>query len=96
MQSENDTDAAPGKEKDTKKKDYHNDTRRKMTFKEKQEFATLEKEIEALEAEQKKIEEELCSGTLDIESLTEKSKRLPVIKDLLDEKGMRWLELSEI
>ena len=96
MQSKNDTDAAPGKEKDTKKKDYHNDTRRKMTFKEKQEFATLEKEIEALEAEQKKIEEELCSGTLDIESLTEKSKRLPVIKDLLDEKGMRWLELSEI
>lgn len=96
MQSENDTDAAPGKEKDTKKKDYHNDTRRKITFKEKQEFATLEKEIEALEAEQKKIEEELCSGTLDIESLTEKSKRLPVIKDLLDEKGMRWLELSEI
>jgi ATP-binding cassette subfamily F protein uup len=56
----------------------------------------LEKEIAALEAEQHQLEEELCSGTLTVEQLTEKSKRLPVLKDELDEKSMRWLELSEI
>ena len=67
-----------------------------MTFKEKQEFAALEKEIAALEAEREKLETELCSGNLDVEALTEKSKRLPVIKDELDIKEMRWLELSEI
>lgn len=70
--------------------------RRRMTFKEKQEFAALEKEIVALEAEREKLETELCSGNLDVEALTEKSKRLPVIKDELDIKEMRWLELSEI
>ena len=70
--------------------------RRRMTFKEKQEFAALEKEIAALEAERDKLETELCSGNLDVEALTEKSKRLPVIKDELDIKEMRWLELSEI
>lgn len=70
--------------------------RRRMTFKEKQEFAALEKEITALEAEREKLETELCSGNLDVEALTEKSKRLPVIKDELDIKEMRWLELSEI
>ena len=70
--------------------------RRRMTFKEKQEFAALEKEIAALEAEREKLETELCSGNLDVEALTEKSKRLPVIKDELDIKAMRWLELSEI
>ena len=70
--------------------------RRRMTFKEKQEFAALEKEIAALEAEREKLEIELCSGNLDVEALTEKSKRLPVIKDELDIKEMRWLELSEI
>ena len=69
--------------------------RRRMTFKEKQEFAALEKEIAALEAEREKLETELCSGNLDVEALTEKSKRLPVIKDELDIKEMRWLELSE-
>ena len=44
----------------------------------------------------KEIEEALCSGTLSIDELTEKSKRLPEIKDALEEKEMRWLELSEI
>jgi ATP-binding cassette subfamily F protein uup len=78
------------------KKDYHNDTRRRMSFKEKMEFERLTKEIEALETEQKQIEEALCSGTLSIDELTEKSKRLPVLKDELDEKSLRWLELSEI
>ena len=78
------------------KKDYHHDTRRRMSFKEKREFEQLSKDIEALETEQKQIEEMLCSGTLSVEELTEKSKRLPQIKDELDEKEMRWLELSEL
>ena len=80
----------------TPKKDYHNETRRKMSFKEKQEFECLEKEIIALETEQRQLEEELCSGKLNIEELTTKSKRLPSLKKELDEKSMRWLELSEI
>lgn len=70
--------------------------RKKMTFKEKREFEQLEKDIATLEKEQKIIEEELCSGKLTIGELTEKSKRLPVLKDELDEKSMRWLELSEL
>ena len=71
-------------------------SRRKMTYKEKTEFERLEKEIAALEAEQLQLEEALCSGTLSIDELTEKSKRLPLLKDKLDEKSLRWLELSEI
>ena len=70
--------------------------RRKMTYKEKREFEQLEKDIAALEEEQHQLEEALCSGTLSVEELTEKSKRLPLLKDELDEKSMRWLELSEI
>lgn len=69
---------------------------RKKTYKEKCEFEQLEKDIAALEDEQKNIEEALCSGNLSIDELTEKSKRLPVLKDELDEKSMRWLELSEL
>ena len=71
-------------------------SRRKMTYKEKTEFERLEIEIAALEAEQLQLEEALCSGTLSIDELTEKSKRLPLLKDELDEKSLRWLELSEI
>jgi len=67
-----------------------------MTYKEKMEFVTLEKEIACLEREQKQIEEQLCSGDLSVDELTEKSKRLPQIKNELDIKEMRWLELSEI
>ena len=73
-----------------------NQTKRKFTYKEKMEFERLEKEIAALEEEQQQIEEALCSGALSVEELTEKSKRLPLLKDELDEKSMRWLELSEI
>ena len=79
-----------------KKNDYHNDTRHRMSFKEKYEFQQLSKDIEALEQEQKNIEEALCSGTLSVDELTEKSKRLPILKDELDEKSLRWLELSEL
>ena len=84
------------KTKEAPKKDYHNETKRKMTFKEKREFEQLEKDIETLEKEQAAIENELCSGNLSVDELTEKSKRLPILKDELDEKGMRWLELSEL
>lgn len=78
------------------KKSYHGEQKRKLSFKEKRELQQLEADIEALEKEQKQIEEELCSGTLSVEALTQKSKRLPQLKDELDEKSMRWLELSEI
>lgn len=81
--------------KDKEKKSYRNDQRRKMTYKEKTEFEQLSKDIEKLEAEQKQIEDALCSGTLTVEQITELSCRLPEVKDALDEKGMRWLELSE-
>ena len=70
--------------------------KRKMSFKEKREFEQLEKEIAELEAEKTQIEELLCSGTLSVDELTEKSKRLPEVNDMIDEKTMRWLELSEI
>ena len=70
--------------------------KRKMSFKEKREFGQLEKEIAELETEKVQIEELLCSGTLSVDELTEKSKRLPEVNDLIDEKTMRWLELSEI
>ncbi len=70
--------------------------KRKLTYKEKRELEQLEKDIEALEAEKKQIEEALCGGTTSVEEITKMSKRLPVLNDELDEKSMRWLELSEI
>lgn len=70
--------------------------KRKMTYKEKREYEQLTKELEQLENEQKTLEEALCSGQLSVEELMEKSKRLPEIKDEIDEKEMRWLELAEI
>lgn len=70
--------------------------KRKLSFKEKKELEQLEKDIAALEEEKKRLEEMLCSGTLSVAELTETSKRLPVLGDELDEKTMRWLELSEI
>ena len=79
-----------------KKKDYHHDTRRRLSFKEKQELQQLSLDIDRLEEEQKNIEEALCSGNLSVAELTDKSKRLPILKNELDEKSMRWLALSEI
>jgi ATP-binding cassette subfamily F protein uup len=70
--------------------------KRKLTFKERKEMEQLEQEIAALETEKKQIEDALCSGTLSVDELTEKSKRLPVLTDELDTKTMRWLELSEV
>ena len=70
--------------------------KRRMSFKERREFEQLELDIAALEAEKAQIEAALCSGTLSVEELTDKSKRLPALNDELDEKTMRWLELSEL
>ena len=71
-------------------------SRRRLSYKEKRELEQLEKDIEALEAEKKQIEEALCGGTTSVDEITKLSKRLPVLNDELDEKSMRWLELSEI
>ena len=70
--------------------------KRKLTYKEKRELEQLEKDIEALEAEKKQIEEALCGGTTSVDEITKLSKRLPVLNDELDEMSMRWLELSEM
>ncbi|WP_456098688.1 ABC-F family ATP-binding cassette domain-containing protein [Prevotella histicola] len=78
------------------KKDYHNNTKRKISFKEKREYEQLTERISQLEEEKNNIEGLLCSGTLSIEELTEKSKRLPLLKEELDELEFRWLELSEL
>ena len=86
--------AAPAEKKE--KPAYRNETKRKLSYKEKTEFEQLGKDIAALEAEQAEIEAQLSSGALSVDEITEKSKRLPILKDELDEKSMRWLELSEI
>lgn len=78
-----------------KSNNSHNE-KHKMTFKEKREYEQLTEKINVLEEERKQLEEELCSGKLSVDELTEKSKRLPLLKDELDELELRWLELSEL
>ena len=78
------------------KKDYRNNTKRKMSFKEKREYEQLSDQIAQLEEEKQQLEEELCSGNLSVDELTEKSKRLPILKNELDELELRWLELAEL
>jgi ATP-binding cassette subfamily F protein uup len=80
----------------TSKASYRNEDRRKLSYKEKREMEQLEKDIAALEEEKKRIEESLCGGTTSVDEITTMSKRLPLLNDELDEKSMRWLELSEI
>ena len=94
LSSQTDVKAAPTEKKE--KPAYRNETKRKLSYKEKTEFEQLGKDIAALEAEQAEIEAQLSSGALSVDEITEKSKRLPILKDELDEKSMRWLELSEI
>ena len=96
LRSKEDQDTPVEKVEKSAKRDYRNSDKRKMTYKEKMEFARLEEEIAALEEEQKRIEAALCGGTANIDEITAMSKRLPQLKDELDEKSMRWLELSEI
>ena len=94
LSSQTEVKAAPAEKKE--KPAYRNETKRKLSYKEKTEFEQLGKDIAALEAEQAEIEGQLSSGALSVDEITEKSKRLPILKDELDEKSMRWLELSEI
>jgi len=94
LSSQTDVKAAPAEKKE--KPAYRNETKRKLSYKEKTEFEQLGKDIASLEAEQAEIEAQLSSGTLSVDEITKKSKRLPILKDELDEKSMRWLELSEI
>ena len=95
-QNERQASAEKAAPKEEKKPDGRNQNRaRRLTFKEKQEFAQLEKDIAVLEAEKKKIETALCGGTTSVDEITEMSKRLPLLNDELEEKEMRWLELSE-
>ena len=78
------------------KADYHNEVKRKLTYKEKMEMAQLEIDIERLESEKKEIETLLCGADVSVDKITEMAKRLPLLNEELDEKSMRWLELSEI
>ena len=96
LESDHSSSARNSKTSVNANKSYRHDDRRRMSFKEKREFEQLEREIASLEEEQRQLEEQLCSGRLSVEELTEKSKRLPLLKDELDAKSMRWLELSEI
>lgn len=89
-------DATKAKKETNQNIRHRTEQRRRMSYKERMEFAQLEKDIAALEAEQRLLEEQLCSGNLSVDELTEKSKRLPLLKEELDTKELRWLELSEI
>ena len=88
--------ASNSKEDNDPKKSYRNDTKRKLSYKEKREFEQLEEEIIQLEEEQKALEDALSGSELSVEEITEKSKRLASLKNELDEKSFRWLELSEL
>ena len=88
--------ASNSKEDNDPKKNYRNDTKRKLSYKEKREFEQLEEEIIQLEEEQKALEDALSGSELSVEEITEKSKRLASLKNQLDEKSFRWLELSEL
>ena len=88
--------ASNSKEDNDPKKNYRKDTKRKLSYKEKREFEQLEEEIIQLEEEQKALEDALSGSELSVEEITEKSKRLACLKNELDEKSFRWLELSEL
>ena len=77
------------------KQSHRTEEKRKLTFKEKREYEALEGEILQLEEEKAAIEEAMSSGTLSTADLLEKSARIQQVMELIDEKTMRWLELSE-
>ncbi|MBE6308108.1 MAG: ABC-F family ATP-binding cassette domain-containing protein [Bacteroidales bacterium] len=78
------------------KQNFRSDEKRKLTFKEKREYETLEAEIMELETEKSAIEQEMSSGTLATDVLLEKSRRIQQVIELIDEKTLRWLELDEL
>ena len=79
----------------TPKQSYRTETKRKLTFKERKEYESLEEEIMALEEENASIEQAMSTGTLDNDTLLKHSMRIQTVIELIDEKSMRWLELSE-
>ena len=100
MKSKEEEQQKPAKSSNTNgndaKKDYRNNQKRKLSFKEKREYEEITDKIAQLEEEKQQLEEELCSGNLSVDELTEKSKRLPILKEKLDELELRWLELAEL
>ena len=100
MKSKEEEQQKPAKSSNTSgndaKKDYRNNQKRKLSFKEKREYEEITDKIAQLEEEKQQLEEELCSGNLSVDELTEKSKRLPILKEKLDELELRWLELAEL
>lgn len=97
LQSETEQTPKPVVTEENKERNRNrNQEKKKLSYKEKLEYERLEKEISQLEVEQREIEQKLCSGELPIDKITEYSIRLPILKEELDEKSMRWLELSEI
>ena len=100
MKSKEEEQQKPAKSSNTSgndaKKDYRNNQKRKLSFKEKREYEEITDKIAQLEKEKQQLEEELCSGNLSVDELTEKSKRLPILKEELDELELRWLELAEL
>ena len=96
LQKEEDVAVKEKKSIQRKSQDDNRQKSKRLTFNERKEFESLSVEIESLESEKKTLEAELSSGQIsDYEQVTEKSKRISEIIGLLDEKEMRWLELSE-
>lgn len=87
--------AAKAVKESAPKQSYRSESKRRLSFKERKEYEALEGEIVALEEEKTAIEEAMSSGTLDNTALVEKSMRIQQVIELIDEKTMRWLELSE-
>ena len=87
--------AKPAEKNVQQKVTYRTETKRKLTFKERKEYESLEPEIMALEEEKSLLEQEMSSGMLDTETLLAKSQRIQVVIELIDEKTNRWVELSE-
>ena len=83
------------KEERPKERENKRDYSAKMSIKERKEFEALTVDIEKLEEEKRSIEEALSAGTLGVEELTQKSQRISEIIAELEDKEMRWLELSE-
>lgn len=90
------SDKTQKNEKTPKAENINSTAKRKLSFKEKQEFEALEREIPELELEKAKIEEAMSSGSLTNDKIVAASERFSVLHELIEAKTMRWLELSEI
>ena len=96
QQNQQKKDTAKNIQGNAKTEKPRSEHKRKLTYKERMELQTVESDIARLEEEKTQLEEALCSGALSVDELTEKSIRLPQLNAELDEKMMRWMELSEI